>query len=367
MSRLAVSNTRRLGWLVNACSIRWLVISATRYKPPDRGGWRTQGINTGGNFETMSMAQARYWLLTIPHADFLPYLPPNTAYIRGQLELGAGRNGLNGNVLPQDEEPLQRAAIDNDEPPIANPLHNNGELVAEPNGRPRYLHWQILVILKRKLRLGGVKTIFGRTCHAEPSRSNAADDYVWKEDTRVPNTQFELGERPLNRANSADWEAIKLHAKRGRLDDIPGDIFVRNYGNLKRISVDYCEPVALEREVKVYWGPTGVGKSHRAWGEAGVNAYPKDPRSKFWDGYRDQEHVVIDEFRGDIDVAHVLRWFDKYPVIVEVKGSSVVFKARKIWITSNLDPNFWYPNLDALTRDALMRRLNIVNVTERME
>jgi len=35
------------------------------------------------------------------------------------------------------------------------------------------------------------------------------------------------------------------------------------------------------------------------------------------DGYRGQEHVVFDEFRGGIDISHVLRWFDRYPVIVE--------------------------------------------------
>lgn len=308
--------------------------------------------------------QARYWLLTIPHADFLPYLPPDVAYIRGQLELGAG---LNRNVLPPNDGPLGGHPRNIDEPQGTQPGNNDGELVEDQVGRPRYLHWQVLVIFKRKLRLGGVKSIFGRTTHAEPSRSEAADEYVWKEETRVDGTQFELGARPLNRAKSADWEAIKDAAKRGRMDDIPGDIFVRNYGNLKRIAVDYCEPVALERQVTVYWGPTGVGKSHRAWAEAGIDAYPKDPRSKFWDGYRDQKHVVIDEFRGDIDVAHVLRWFDKYPVIIEVKGSSVVFKAERIWITSNLDPQLWYPNLDQLTRDALFRRLTIVNVTERIE
>lgn len=262
----------------------------------------------------MPTPQARYWLLTIPHAHFLPYLPPNVAYIRGQLESG----------------------------------DNTG-----------YLHWQLLVIFQRKLRLAGVKSIFG-AFHAEPSRSNAADAYVWKEDTRVPGTQFELGERPIQRGKSEDWERIRDNAKRGRLDDIPGDIYVRHYGNLKKIAVDHCEPVAVERTVCVYWGPTGVGKSRRAWELAGLQAYPKDPRSKFWDGYRGQEHVVIDEFRGDIDIGHILRWFDRYPVIVEVKGSSVVLNARKIWITSNLAPKDWYPTLDEPTKDALMRRLSVI-------
>jgi len=61
-------------------------------------------------------------------------------------------------------------------------------------------------------------------------------------------------------------------------------------------------------------------------------------------------------------VAHILRWFDRYPVIVEVKGSSVVLSAKKVWITSNLSPDQWYPNLDVVTRAALMRRLTITEM-----
>lgn len=90
-------------------------------------------------------------------------------------------------------------------------------------------------------------------------------------------------------------------------------------------------------------------------------AYSKDPRSKFWDGYQDQPNVVIDEFRGGIDVSHILRWCDRYPVRVEIKGSSKPFMARKIWFTSNVDPREWYPELDKETLDALLRRFNIIH------
>lgn len=122
-------------------------------------------------------------------------------------------------------------------------------------------------------------------------------------------------------------------------------------------------PVGVERTINVYWGVTGSGKSRRAWDEAGLDAFPKDPRTKFWDGYRGHRHVVIDEFRGGIDVAHLLRWFDRYPVVVEVKGSSVVLAATTIWVTSNLDPRQWYPDVDAETLAALLRRLNIIHFT----
>lgn len=69
--------------------------------------------------------------------------------------------------------------------------------------------------------------------------------------------------------------------------------------------------------------------------------------------------VIIDEFRGDIDVSHLLRWLDRYPVIVEIKGSSLPLVAERIYITSNLHPLAWYPNLDPLTQEALLRRLEI--------
>lgn len=134
-------------------------------------------------------AQARYWILTIPHAYYIPYRPPGVAYIRGQLESG------------------------------------------EQQG---YLHWQLLATFERKTRLGGVKSLFGDQCHAEPSRSDAADEYVWKEETRVMGTQFELGERPFKRNNSKDWERVWNHATTGRMADIPADIRVMHYGNLRR-------------------------------------------------------------------------------------------------------------------------------------
>lgn len=199
------------------------------------------------------------------------------------------------------------------------------------------------------------------SAHCELTRSDAADEYVWKEETRIAGTQFELGRKPHRRNNAADWELIWESAKSGAINDIPANVRVQHYRTLRTIASDYSEPLPMERQIYVFCGRTGSGKSRRAWDEAGFSAYPKDPRSKFWDGYRDQKHVVIDEFRGGIDISHLLRWLDRYPVIVEIKGSSTCLVARQIWITSNLDPNEWYPLLDNETKQALLRRLNIVH------
>lgn len=257
-----------------------------------------------------------FWILTIPHANFVPYLPESVQHIAGQLERG---------------------------------------------NETGYVHWQLVVSFVKTIRLSGIKRLFGETVHAEPSRSNAVRAYVWKDDTAIQGTRFELGQLPVRRNVSHDWEQIWDFAKQGRLVDVPADIRVRNYSTLRKIAADFAEPSAIVRTIHCFWGTTGSGKSRRAWAEAGLDAYPKDPRSKFWDGYRGQEHVVIDEFRGGIDISHMLRWFDRYPVIIEIKGCATVLKATTIWVTSNLHPNDWYPDLDDETKQALIRRLSIVH------
>lgn len=263
----------------------------------------------------MPCPQARYWLLTIPYENFTPYLPPHVSYIKGQLERGSTTS---------------------------------------------YLHWQLIVYYPEKHTLAYVKKIFGSNIHAEATKSAAAEQYVWKEDTRVEGTQFELGKKSMKRNCSKDWDLIVSHARSGAFDEIPGDVLIHCYANIKRIRVDALKPDSCPKEVFVFWGVSGTGKSKKAWEEGTLDAFPKDPNTKFWDGYSGQPNVIIDEFRGSISISHMLRWLDRYPVIVEVKGSSCVLKATKIWITSNLSPDEWYPDLDSETKNALRRRFTSV-------
>jgi len=213
----------------------------------------------------------------------------------------------------------------------------------------------------KKTRLSTVKCTFGASAHCEPTRSEAALEYVWKEETRVSNTMFELGHQHFNRARTNDWNAILDGAKAGDYSSIPPDVLIRSYHALKSITKDNLAPLPVERTVHVFWGSTGTGKSRRAWEEAGWGAFPKDPCTKFWDGYQGQLHVVIDEFRGSIGISHMLRWLDRYPVIVEAKHGATTLAATHVWITSNLSPRDWYPAEDQATVEALLRRLHVVH------
>lgn len=269
-----------------------------------RSGHRRQGV---------------YWMLTIPAEEFDPQtfmFQGGLVYLKGQRERG------------------------------------------EDTG---YEHWQILAIFRKKVSLVGVKSIFGPFVHAELTRSAAAEEYVWKEATRVDGTKFELGRKPIRRNSESDWDRVWECAVDGDIFEIPAQIRLSHYRTIRSVYADFAQPSFVERSCIVFWGPTGTGKSRRAWSEAGMSAYPKDPRSKFWCGYQGQENVIIDEFRGDIDISHLLRWLDRYPVIVEVKGSSVVLNASRIWITSNLHPRDWYTNLDDATFEALLRRLEVIH------
>lgn len=255
-----------------------------------------------------------FWILTIPHHEYTPYLPTELCYVRGQLEC---------------------------------------------SNTTQFLHWQLVARTTSKVRLTAIKKLFGNAAHAEPTKSKAANDYVWKDDTAVPGTRFELGELPLKRNCPKDWDLILEHAKQQRFDSIPADVQLRCWGNITKIAAHYAKPLPVVRTVYCFIGPTGTGKSRRAWDESGLDAYPKAPLTKFWDGYRGQDHVVIDEFSGVVAITSVLRWFDRYPVLVEIKGSAVPLVASKIWITSNLEPEEWYPNLPQSQMDALKRRLII--------
>lgn len=227
------------------------------------------------------------------------------------------------------------------------------------------LHWQFVVCYAKKVRPRTVKTTLGDEIHCELTVSQKAAEYVWKDETSQ-GRRWEWGTLPFKRNSKVDWDKVKQAAKQGRLDDdcIPSNIFVCNYASLKKIKMDYMQGEALEKEVNVFWGETGLGKSRRAWTEAGLDAYPKAPTTKFWDGYQGESSVVIDEFTGQIEISHMLRWLDRYPVLVEQKGSGTVLKANKIWITSNVDPLEWYNSAPTAQVNALMRRLNVVHFTE---
>lgn len=94
-------------------------------------------------------AQGRFWMATIPKADWkIPdALPGGCNWIRGQEEIGEGG----------------------------------------------FHHYQVILGFAKPVRMAPVKRALCEQAHVELTRSAFADEYVWKEESRVEGTQFELG------------------------------------------------------------------------------------------------------------------------------------------------------------------------------
>lgn len=167
-------------------------------------------------------------------------------------------------------------------------------------GAGGFEHWQFVVVCTRSRRLSWLRENVSESCHWEPVIDrDSALAYVTKDDTAVAGTRFQVGQRPVDRSSSSDWDEIRRLACSGRLESVPSDIYIRYCiwfnidRTLKTIHVDHMEPVATERVVHVYYGKSGTGKTHRAWAEAGMDAYVKDPVTKWWCGYRSQQRVIL--------------------------------------------------------------------------
>lgn len=156
-------------------------------------------------------------------------------------------------------------------------------------------------------------------------------------------------------------------AKNGDYDEIPPDVLVRCYNQICRISKDHLRPVAIDRRCKVFWGDSNTGKTRRAWEEAGMDAFAKDPNTKWWCGYQGQKNVIIDEFDGAIAFNHLSRWIDRYPNNVETKHGAVSNRFEQVWITSNVDPRNWYPNNNEQQQVGLLRRLDITHFKKTLD
>lgn len=256
--------------------------------------------------------QCRYWMLTIPvNAYVAPTeLPPNVTYLKGQQEIGASG----------------------------------------------FHHWQLLAVFKKKIRRAGVKQTFSQQSHCEPSRSQAANQYVWKEESRVPGTQIELGELPFKRNSKTDWELVKRKAKDGLIDEVPADVYINHYRTLKQIAMDHMNSPPDLHSVCGIWiyGPPGVGKSYFARTNY-PNSYFK-MCNKWWCGYKNQMSVIID----DLDLSHKVLghhlkiWSDRYAFIAETKGYAVTIRPERIIVTSNYKINEIFE--DPALVDALERR-----------
>lgn len=103
-----------------------------------------------------------------------------------------------------------------------------------------------------------------------------------------------------------------------------------------------------EMDVRIYWGKTGSGKTRKVYDEFGNNNIYNKMEGKWWDNYNGEICVLFDNFNPKNNYGLSFNYFknllDKYPMLVECKGSSCQFRSKTIIFTSNYDPKDWFPN-----------------------
>lgn len=130
---------------------------------------------------------------------------------------------------------------------------------------------------------------------------------------------------------------------------------------LKKIAKEMIVP-----EVTVISGETGTGKTHMVYSGNEVDDVYKmevgdgSSGSIFWDGYNGESVILIDDFHNNFKLDYMLRLLDKYPMKLNTKGNHTWKCAKKIYITSNIPIDKWYPNCPERHRKALRRRITTV-------
>lgn len=130
---------------------------------------------------------------------------------------------------------------------------------------------------------------------------------------------------------------------------------------------------SIPMKVNWYYGPTGTGKTRKAYYEAerlGMgDVYIKASNNKWFDGYDGERVVIFDDLRSNwFEYSFLLKLLDRYPTRVECKGGSRQWKAEVIYVTSPFKPEEMYSTMQErdLDKDSIQQLIRRVERVEHM-
>lgn len=229
-------------------------------------------------------------------------------------------------------------------------------------------HHQGFIQMYKQCRWSSIQKMFNnRSCHFEVMKGSIEQNelYCSKEGKYTKIGNF------VSRGYRSDLHNIKDDLKNGaRLYDImenyTGD-FVRYHAGIEKMkSLIDNEQSKIYRDVNVtvLVGPAGSGKTSYVSKKHGYkNVFTlnfEDPKFMF-NGYDNEDVLLIDDFNGEIDYNQLLRILQGHPLPLNVKNGIRYAFFTKIYITSNVKPVEWYP----IVKQNLKRRIhNCLEVTK---
>lgn len=232
-------------------------------------------------------------------------------------------------------------------------------IVGKEVGETGTPHLQGYVVFQSNCRLAGAKRHLGSRCHLACAMGSSAQNRAY---CSKGGDFFETGICPESDGGAREkikWDLVKEAAKKGFLDDVPDDVFVRNYSTLRQIAKDYQKKPDDAPDVTGIWihGKAGIGKSRYA--RFHYPTFFDKNLNKWWDGYQGEDSVLLDDFSTDHACLrnHLKRWADRYSFGAEIKGGALQIRPKNIIVTSQYSiDDIWE---DEATRDAMKRRFTV--------
>lgn len=231
-------------------------------------------------------------------------------------------------------------------------------------------HWQGCVYFFDKVSIKQAQNLLGiGKSHMEFIMKTTYDECI--EYCKKDGISKEFGSMPVQ-GRRTDLEALKDDIISGKttVDEIiiNNPVIFHQYGRtLEKIEDIKMSKLSRTEMTKGIWlyGDTGCGKSHKAFeGFSPETHYNLPNDNGWWDNYRQQETVVINDFRGHIKYDELLQMVDKWPYQVPRRGRTPLpFTSKKVIITSPLRPEEVYCNRNEKDNIAqLYRRFDIIEV-----
>lgn len=218
-------------------------------------------------------------------------------------------------------------------------------------------HLQIAFRMKKPCRMAHLKEMWPRG-HFETmkARGDEAFTYCRKDDPAA----FWHDTRAPGKRN--DLVALYDSLKAGKnIFDILEDYPTMQHIKIAECWMKYKQPKRphAEREILWFWGPTGTGKTRRA--------YEIDPdllsvtctgsHDRVWfDGYMGQRTILLDDLRPDVlKFAKLLKLLDRYTQQEQTKGGHVWANYDRVIVTAPYPPSEW--TTDGGDIEQLLRRI----------
>lgn len=240
-------------------------------------------------------------------------------------------------------------------------------------------HTHVFVQGKNQIRFSTMKNKFPGA-HFEMANGTAQQnrDYIRKEgkwakdkkkETNLPETFEESGECPVERpGRRTDLEDLYDMIKEGKtnkeiMDDDPR--YLMCLDKIERARQTVIEAQYRDRfrvlEVVYRFGSTGTGKTRGILEKYGyANVYRITDYKNPWDGYRQQDVVVFEEFRSSLKIQEMLNYLDGYPLELPCRYANKIACYTKVFLVTNVPLCDQYRGIqetEPLTWPAFTRRI----------